>query len=214
MSNNISRRAFLKCTGASAAALGAASLLGGCQKKEEAAKLEKIYGFTDYSAVSNGNNVANHYELFTYSDGTYMLKSTTDYYMNMDPHEETVGELVITTGFMSAAYLSTVSFGKFTSAVSSDGDPTHVEIKMEKASRVIHEQHGLILKWVLTGIMTNFVGHMDSDNWNDAYAEFFPDANAFLAEYAHSYTVTVSDPSVAGQPTGMFGMLAAPVAGE
>jgi len=32
MSNSISRRAFLKCAGASTAALGAASLLGGCQQ--------------------------------------------------------------------------------------------------------------------------------------------------------------------------------------
>ena len=31
MSTVISRRSFLKCTGASAAALGAASLLGGCK---------------------------------------------------------------------------------------------------------------------------------------------------------------------------------------
>ena len=30
MSNKISRRTFLKCTGASAAALGAAAMLGGC----------------------------------------------------------------------------------------------------------------------------------------------------------------------------------------
>ena len=32
MSNSISRRTFLKCTGASAVALGAAGLLGGCQQ--------------------------------------------------------------------------------------------------------------------------------------------------------------------------------------
>ena len=32
MSNPISRRTFLKCTGASAVALGAAGLLGGCQQ--------------------------------------------------------------------------------------------------------------------------------------------------------------------------------------
>ena len=32
MSNSISRRAFLKVAGASAAAVGAASLLGGCQQ--------------------------------------------------------------------------------------------------------------------------------------------------------------------------------------
>ena len=31
MSNKISRRTFLKVTGASAAALGAAAVLGGCQ---------------------------------------------------------------------------------------------------------------------------------------------------------------------------------------
>ena len=36
MSNSISRRTFLKCTGASVAALGAASLLGGCQQNGSA----------------------------------------------------------------------------------------------------------------------------------------------------------------------------------
>lgn len=36
MSNSISRRTFLKCTGASAAALGAASLLGGCKQNGNA----------------------------------------------------------------------------------------------------------------------------------------------------------------------------------
>ena len=36
MSNFISRRTFLKCTGASVAALGAASLLGGCQQNGSA----------------------------------------------------------------------------------------------------------------------------------------------------------------------------------
>ena len=33
MSNKISRRAFLKVTGVSALALGAASMLGGCQSR-------------------------------------------------------------------------------------------------------------------------------------------------------------------------------------
>ena len=37
MSNKISRRTFLKCTGASAAALGTAALLGGCQSSSNAA---------------------------------------------------------------------------------------------------------------------------------------------------------------------------------
>ena len=36
MSNSISRRAFLKAAGASAAAVGAASLLGGCKQNGDA----------------------------------------------------------------------------------------------------------------------------------------------------------------------------------
>ena len=42
MSNKISRRTFLKCTGASAAALGTAALLGGCQSSSNASVEVKV----------------------------------------------------------------------------------------------------------------------------------------------------------------------------
>ena len=44
MSNSISRRTFLKCTGASVAALGAASLLGGCQQNGDSTVVDVKVG--------------------------------------------------------------------------------------------------------------------------------------------------------------------------
>mgnify|MGYP000830940024 CR=1 FL=1 len=54
MSNPISRRTFLKCTGASAVALGAAGLLGGCQQNGNATIVDVKVG----DKVSNWNNLA------------------------------------------------------------------------------------------------------------------------------------------------------------
>ena len=53
MSNKISRRTFLKCTGASAAALGTAALLGGCQSSSNASVEVKVG-----DKISNWNNLA------------------------------------------------------------------------------------------------------------------------------------------------------------
>ena len=44
MSTVISRRSFLKCTGASAAVLGAASLLGGCKSNGDDTVVEVKVG--------------------------------------------------------------------------------------------------------------------------------------------------------------------------
>ena len=52
MSNKISRRTFLKCTGASAAALGAAAMLGGCGSSTSNAIEVKVG-----DKVSNWNNL-------------------------------------------------------------------------------------------------------------------------------------------------------------
>ena len=54
MSNKISRRTFLKVTGASAAALGAAAVLGGCQAGSNGASVEVKVG----DKISNWNNLA------------------------------------------------------------------------------------------------------------------------------------------------------------
>ena len=53
MSNPISRRTFLKCTGASAVALGAAGLLGGCQQNGSATIVDVKVG----DKVSNWNGL-------------------------------------------------------------------------------------------------------------------------------------------------------------
>ena len=53
MSNPISRRTFLKCTGASAAAVGAASLLGGCKQNGSSTVVQVKVG----DKVSNWNGL-------------------------------------------------------------------------------------------------------------------------------------------------------------
>ena len=63
MSNKISRRAFLKVTGVSALALGAASMLGGCQSSS--GSVEVKVG----DKVSNWNNLGVQLSsVFTLSD--------------------------------------------------------------------------------------------------------------------------------------------------
>lgn len=63
MSNKISRRAFLKVTGVSALALGAASMLGGCQSSN--GSVEVKVG----DKVSNWNNLGVQLSsVFTLSD--------------------------------------------------------------------------------------------------------------------------------------------------
>ena len=52
MSNTISRRSFLKCIGASAAAVGAATLLGGCQTSQNGSVEVKVG-----DKISNWNNL-------------------------------------------------------------------------------------------------------------------------------------------------------------
>ena len=56
MSNKISRRTFLKCTGASAAALGAAAMLGGCGSSTSDAIEVKVGDKVIYSKYA-GNEV-------------------------------------------------------------------------------------------------------------------------------------------------------------
>lgn len=53
MSNKISRRSFLKVSGASALALGAASMLGGCQSSSSNSVEVKVG-----DKISNWNNLA------------------------------------------------------------------------------------------------------------------------------------------------------------
>ena len=63
MSNKISRRTFLKCTGASAAALGAAAMLGGCGSSTSNAIEVKVG-----DKVSNWNNLGVHLDVITQPD--------------------------------------------------------------------------------------------------------------------------------------------------
>ena len=65
MSNKISRRAFLKVTGVSALALGAASMLGGCQSSNGSVEVKNKVG----DKVSNWNNLGVQLSsVFTLSD--------------------------------------------------------------------------------------------------------------------------------------------------
>lgn len=63
MSTVISRRSFLKCTGASAAALGAASLLGGCHVTDDNAIVEVKVGDSIKSWNGLGVQLSNVFHL-------------------------------------------------------------------------------------------------------------------------------------------------------
>lgn len=70
MSTAISRRGFLKCAGASAAALGAASLLGGCQVNNDNAVVQVKVG----DSVRNWNGLG--------------VQLSTVFHLTQDPRQE------------------------------------------------------------------------------------------------------------------------------
>lgn len=95
--------------------------------------------------------------------------------------------------------------GKYTSAASSDGEPSHLDVNLEAATQIVWEQHGKGFTRVDT--LPGDPLFFNTAEWTDAMtASYDPDGNAkgasdFLAEFAKAMTITVEDPSLDTQDT-------------
>ncbi len=125
-----------------------------------------------------------NYILSVYSDDTYeLLVKCGVFRLSGDP----VGDKTI------------IYTGNCTTAASADGDPTHLDVTINPATRIVMEQHGKC--WGRMDINVNTL--LDTANWTDsmtsaAIPESTEDgAAAFLEKYAQSAVFTVQDMSLA-----------------
>lgn len=94
--------------------------------------------------------------------------------------------------------------GKYTSAASADGEPTHLDVSLEVPTQITWEQHGKGFTRVQTLPGVFFINTSD---WTDAMtAAYDPSGNAkkasdFLAEFGKAMTLTVEDPSLDAEDT-------------
>lgn len=89
--------------------------------------------------------------------------------------------------------------GKYTSAASADGEPTHLDVSLEVPTQITWEQHGKGFSRVETMPGTFFI---NTSSWTDQMtAAYDPEGNAkksadFLAQFGRAVTITVEDPSL------------------
>lgn len=94
--------------------------------------------------------------------------------------------------------------GKYTSAASADGEPTHLDVSLEVPTQITWEQHGKGFTRVQTLPGVFFINTSD---WTDAMtAAYDPSGNAkkasdFLSEFGKAMTLTVEDPSLDAEDT-------------
>lgn len=94
--------------------------------------------------------------------------------------------------------------GKYTSAPSADGEPTHLDISLEVPTQITWEQHGKGFSRVQTLPGVFFINTSD---WTDAMTAAYDPAGSaktakdFLAEFGKALTVTVEEPSLAPDDT-------------
>lgn len=129
-----------------------------------------------------------------YSGLTYTLKINSD-----NTYELTYQQHIFGTTDPGVKGLRTIIYtGKCSSAASADGWETHVDYKLEPATRIYFEQHEKGFG------RSTLAGHMvlDTANWTaDMTSNFDPEGNTkgakeFLAEFAEAITVTVEDPTL------------------
>lgn len=129
-----------------------------------------------------------------YASDVYTLKINGD-----DTYELTFQEHIFGTTDPGIKGMRTIIYtGKCSSSASADGWETHVDYKLEPATRIYLEQHEKGYgRAALAGHMV-----LDSDNWTDAMTTAFdPEGNAkgakeFLSEFAETLTITVEDPTL------------------
>ena len=125
-----------------------------------------------------------NYILSVYADDTYELIVKCGVFR---PSGEAVGDKTI------------IYTGTCKTAASADGDPTHLDVTISPATRIVMEQHGKC--WGRMDINVNTL--LDTGNWTDSMTKTaIPEgaedgAAAFLAKYAKSAVFTVQDMSLA-----------------
>ena len=102
--------------------------------------------------------------------------------------------------------LRTISYvGKYTSATSADGEPSHLDVSLEAPTQISWDQQGKGFTRVQT-LPGNF--YINTSAWTDAMGEVYdPEGSGktaadFLAEFGKAMTLTVEKPSLdAEDPT-------------
>lgn len=129
-----------------------------------------------------------------YSGVTYTLKINDN-----DTYELTYQNHMFGTTDPGVKGLRTIIYtGKCSSSASADGWETHVDYKLEPATRIYLEQHEK--GYGRAAIAGHLV--LDTDNWTDAMTAAMDPANNamtakdFLSQFAEAMTITVEDPSL------------------
>ncbi len=158
------------------------SLLAGCGPKEVA---RTMYSTNRGGFLESINWYWNtDYILSVYADDTYELIVKCGVFR---PSGDPVGDKTI------------IYTGACTTAASADGDPTHLDVTISPATRIVMEQHGKCWGRMEIGVNTL----LDTANWTDSMTSIaVPEADgdgaaAFLAKYAQSGVFTVQDMSLA-----------------
>lgn len=94
--------------------------------------------------------------------------------------------------------------GKYTSAASADGEPSHLDVSMEAPTEITWEQHGKGFSRVAVMPGTFFV---NTSAWTDAMSAVYDPAGSgkkaadFLSEFGKAMTLTVEDSSLDAEDT-------------
>lgn len=101
--------------------------------------------------------------------------------------------------------LRTITYsGKYTSAASADGEPSHLDVSLEVPTEITWEQHGKGFSRAAVMPGTFFV---NTSAWTDAMSAVYDPAGSgkkaadFLSEFGKAMTLTVEDSSLDAEDT-------------
>lgn len=126
-----------------------------------------------------------------YTNEVYTLELNTDGTYQLIYHTNRFGgEDLDMRGVRTITYA-----GKYTSAASSDGEPSHLDVSLEAATQITWEQHGKGFTRVQTVPGIFFI---NTSAWTDAMTAAYDAAGSkgaedFLAEFAKPLTITVEN---------------------
>lgn len=158
--------------------------LSACSGGGSAGLSKAFTGGSSYYIDGIGWYASQVYTLKINSDNTYELTYQNHIFGTTDPGIKGLRTIIYT--------------GKCSSSASADGWETHMDYKLEPATRIYFEQHEKGFG------RSNIAGHvvLDSANWTDDMTQAFdPEGNSkgakeFLSEFAETLTITVEDPTL------------------